>query len=88
MKVKNESEVALLCLTPSNRPWDLPGKSTGVGCHCLLTTGQTIALTIWTFVGTVMSLLLNVLSRFVIGEDNGNPLQYSCLENPMDGGAW
>ena len=19
---------------------------------------------------------------------NGNPLQYSCLENPMDGGAW
>ena len=22
------------------------------------------------------------------GEDNGPPLQYSCLENPMDGGAW
>ena len=22
------------------------------------------------------------------GEGNGNPLQYSCLENPMDGGAW
>ena len=22
------------------------------------------------------------------GERNGNPLQYSCLENPMDGGAW
>ena len=21
-------------------------------------------------------------------EENGNPLQYSCLENPMDGGAW
>ena len=21
------------------------------------------------------------------GEENGNPLQYSCLENPMDGGA-
>ena len=26
------------------------------------------------------------LSR--IGEGNGNPLQYSCLENPRDGGAW
>ena len=26
------------------------------------------------------------LSR--IGEGNGNPLQYSCLENPMDRGAW
>ena len=22
------------------------------------------------------------------GEGNGSPLQYSCLENPMDGGAW
>ena len=22
------------------------------------------------------------------GEGNGNPLQYSCLENPMDGGGW
>ena len=22
------------------------------------------------------------------GEENGTPLQYSCLENPMDGGAW
>ena len=23
-----------------------------------------------------------------IGEGNGSPLQYSCLENPMDGGVW
>ena len=23
-----------------------------------------------------------------LGEGNGNPLQYSCLESPMDGGAW
>ena len=22
------------------------------------------------------------------GQGNGNPLQYSCLENPMEGGAW
>ena len=27
------------------------------------------------------------LGRFP-GEGNGNPLKYSCLENPMDGGAW
>ena len=26
--------------------------------------------------------------RDVIGEGNGTPLQYSWLENPMDGGAW
>ena len=24
----------------------------------------------------------------VVGEGSGTPLQYSCLENPMDGGAW
>ena len=24
----------------------------------------------------------------ISGEGNGTPLQYSCLENPMDGGAW
>ena len=23
-----------------------------------------------------------------VGEGDGAPLQYSCLENPMDGGAW
>ena len=44
MKVKSESEVAQSCLTLSDPmdcslpgyPWDFPGKSTGVGCHCLL----------------------------------------------------
>ena len=51
------------------------------------TTGKTIALTRWTFAGKVMSLLFNMLYRLV-GEGNGTPLQYSCLENPMDGGAW
>ena len=29
-----------------------------------------------------------VPSMFLVGEGNGTPLQYSCLENPMDGGAW
>ena len=27
-------------------------------------------------------------SRRSLGEGNGNPLQYSCLGNPMDRGAW
>ena len=38
---------------------------------------------------------MNQLSNWVVlgfypknGEGNGNPLQYSCLDNPMDGGAW
>ena len=38
--------------------------------------------------GKVMSLLSNTLSSFAIGEGSGNPLENSCLENPMDGGAW
>ena len=29
-----------------------------------------------------------VLEMFYIREGNGTPLQYSCLENPVDGGAW
>ena len=53
--------------------------------HPYVTTGKTKALT---FVGKVMSLLFNMLSRLITGEGNGTPLQYSCLENPMDGGAW
>ena len=82
--------------------------------HPYMTIGKTIALTRWTFVGKVVSLLFNMLSRLLIpggsdgkasaydvgdpgsipgsgrspGEGNGNPLQYSCLENPMDGRAW
>ena len=52
--------------------------------------------------GTVSTTVLNVdvlLMRNIkwsifrlcsqwIGEGNDNPLQYSCLENPMDGGTW
>ena len=34
--------------------------------HPCMTTGKTIALTRWTFVGKVMSLLFNTLSRFVV----------------------
>ena len=82
--------------------------------HPYMTDGKTTALTRWTFVSEVMSLLLNMLSRLDFrgasdsktsaynaenlgsiprsgkssGEGNGNPLQYSCLENPLDGGVW
>ena len=34
-----------------------------------------------------MEVKLHV-SLHLFGEGNGTPLQYSCLENPMDGGAW
>ena len=49
------------------------------------TTGKTIALTIWTFVGKVMSLLFNVLSRFVIAFllRNNHLLISSCSHHPQ-----
>ena len=35
--------------------------------------------------GAVEALMLLTIDG---GEGDGTPLQYSCLENPMDGGAW
>ena len=34
-----------------------------------------------------MSFAIWMDLEIIIGEGNGTPLQYSCLENPMDGGA-
>jgi len=41
----------------------------------------------WLYICNVFTLYLSS-SRIYIGEGDGTPLQYSCLENPMDGGAW
>ena len=123
------------------RPWDSPGKNTGVGCHFLLQCmkvksesevtqscptlhdpmdcsppGSSIhgifqaRVLEW---GAIAYHLLKRACQVVLviknppanagdlrnsgsipglgrspGEGNGNPLQYSCLENPMDGAAW
>ena len=51
--------------------------------HPSVTIGKTIALTIWTFVGKVMSLLFNMLSRWVIGFlPKSKTLFISCLQSP------
>ena len=55
------------------------GKNTGVGCHFLL---QGIFLT------QRSNPCFSHLLVLYPGEGNGTPLQYSCLENPMDRGAW
>ena len=48
-----------------------------------MTTGKTIALTIWTFVGKAMSLLLNMLSRLVIAFlPRSKRLLISWLQSP------
>ena len=36
----------------------------------------------------VMADTVLKMASGVFGEGSGTPLQYSCLENPMDGGAW
>ena len=46
-----------------------------------MTTGKTIALTIWTFVSRVMSLLFNILSRFVIAFLPRSKLSYLDTSN-------
>ena len=33
-------------------------------------------------------LFLFLLKQVIFGQGDGTPLQYSCLENPIDGGAW
>ena len=51
--------------------------------HCYMTTGKTIALTIWTFVGKVMSLLFNMRSRLVIAFlPRSQHLLISWLQSP------
>ena len=37
---------------------------------------------------SVIACKINICSRNLFGDGNGNPLQCSCLENPRDGGAW
>ena len=57
-------------------PWtEEPGRLQSMGS---LRVGHDFTLTFLDFYFS--------LSR--VGESNDNPLQYSCLENPMDGGAW
>ena len=54
--------------------------------HPYMTTGKTIALTRWTFVGKVMSLLFNMLSRLVIAFLPGSKhLLISWLQSPSTG---
>ena len=52
--------------------------------HSYMITGKTIALTRWTFVGKVMSLLLNMLSRLVIAFlPSSRHLLISWLQSPF-----
>ena len=45
-------------------------------------------ITSWKTDAETMETVTDFILGGSIGEGNGSPLQYSCLENPMDGGAW
>ena len=44
--------------------------------------------TSWTGACALDPAAVHLKGSLKLGEGNGTPLQYSCLENPMDGGAW
>ena len=51
--------------------------------HAYMTTGKTLALTIWTFVGKIMSLIFNMLSRLIIAFlPRSKSLLISWLQSP------
>ena len=48
-------------------------------------------ITLWEIDGETLETVKDFIlegSKITSGEGNGTPLQYSCLENPIDGGAW
>ena len=73
MKVKEESEKAGLKLNIQKTK--------------IMASGP---ITSWEIDGEPMETVTDFvfLGSKITGEGNGNPLQYSCLENPMDGGTW
>ena len=90
------------CGPPHSCPWNSPGKNAGVGPHvpsrgtspprgraCASFLSPSLA---GGFCTTYLLLLdcpgFECCSGGSLGEVSGTPLQYSCLENPMDGGAW
>ena len=62
-------------------PWALFKITSFLSIHCLFPSLWVISL------GSTLLIYLFTSGR-QIGEGNSTPLQYSCLENPMDGGAW
>ena len=47
-----------------------------------------LRLQMQTILNVLKDLRKTIFLEVLVGEGNGTPLQYSCLENPTDGGAW
>ena len=89
MKVKSESEVAQLCPTLSD-PMDcsLLGSSVHGVFQAGVLDGVPSPSPIYSCIYTLLLHSVILYTAPNIREGNGTPLQYSCLENPMDGGDW
>ena len=96
MKVKSESEVSQSCPTLSDpKDCSLPGSSIHGIFQARVLDGLNNKHYFLLFrrLGNPLSPSLTAdlfrdISCASPREGNGTPLQYSCLENPMDGGAW
>ena len=74
-----KQQLGLLAMHPT--PVLLPGKSHG--------QGSLVGCSLWGLTESDRTERLHFhFSLSCIGEGNGNPLQYTCLENPRDRGAW
>ena len=94
MKVKSESEVTQSCPTlPDPMDYSLPGFSVHGIFQASVLEWVAISFSHWWL--SYKESACNAGdpgwipgSGRSLGVGNGTPLQYSCLENPMDGGAW
>ena len=66
----------------------IPGWETGSLCHMVWPLKKKWRWEYWTSMCRGMKSNLYLTLYIFNREGNGNPLQYPCLENPMDGGAW
>ena len=76
-------------------PWtEEPGRLQSIGSQRVRHNWSDLAKNGSYILGWPKSLGFSITSYFMVnpmscfGEGNGTPLEYSCLENPMDGGAW
>ena len=100
MKVKEESEKVGLKLNLQKTKimasgpitsWEIEGQTVETGADFIF-SGSKITANVDCSHEIKRRLLLGrkvmINLDSIFGEGNGTPLQYSCLENPMDGGAW
>ena len=64
-------------------------RNIAVICYCYYYSTQIMRLVTWKEKRDCKALGKKMLQNIkTSGEGNGIPLQYSCLDDPMDGGAW